>query len=195
MRRIIFGAMLINLLVGSVCSAAPVITDWSSGGGTAQNKDNAKDQMYLIKQGDDLTFQVTVDSPVDYEWSINKSTALTVNSNIFNWKAPAEKGIWEIVLRGRDSNNEEVYKEWAVSTLANDEAPDVFDCFSDGLYRLRTVKDPWERALPEWTVESGSFEAVDGYLRPKSLKTYHANLSVGTKITKGTWVFRYRYLN
>ena len=55
-------------------AAQPVILVSSSTGGTTQNKDNERDIMYLVTQGDALMFSATVDQPVSYEWAVNKST-------------------------------------------------------------------------------------------------------------------------
>ncbi len=77
MKRYLFLLMMITVLIsGRVWSAAPVITNWSSVGGTTQSKDNNKDIMYLVTQGDNLSFTATVDQTVNYEWQVNKSTEM-----------------------------------------------------------------------------------------------------------------------
>ncbi|MBU4199666.1 MAG: hypothetical protein L6455_06300, partial [Kiritimatiellae bacterium] len=73
--------------------------------------------------------------------------------------------------------------------------PDLYDDFSDGKYEKRTGKDPWGRPLPEWKVEQGEIDASEGYLKPKSLKKVYVVFSTPIDITKGTWVFRYRWPN
>jgi hypothetical protein len=196
--------LLLALLftAGAAPAAVPVITAWSSTGGSCQNKDNDQDAMFLAQQGDHLVFSVTADQPVRYEWAVNKSTAagrvvtVAAASDSFNWTVPSGKGIWEIHLRVWNGSSEEAHREWVVSTLAAGEAPDVFDCFSDLKYAGRSATDPWGRQLPVWTVESGAWNAAQGCMRPAALGyADHTNFSTPTDILRGTWIFRYRYAN
>ncbi len=84
------GALFLLALVALVVSGAtaqgplavPTITGWSSTGGHPTNKDDDQDSMYLVEENDTLTFHVTVDQPVDYEWTVNKITQI-VNANTF----------------------------------------------------------------------------------------------------------------
>jgi len=137
-------------MVTNIWAAAPLITSWSSTGGTVQNKSDNQDVMYQVAENDPLTFSVTVDQTVDYEWLVNKSASTSVNAATFNWTVPNEKGIWEIHLKCWNSGGEEAHKEWVVSTLSTAEAPEFFDYFTDGKWQGRTMTDPWGRALPEW---------------------------------------------
>ncbi|MBU4200992.1 MAG: right-handed parallel beta-helix repeat-containing protein [Verrucomicrobia bacterium] len=54
-------AVMLASMVRPAQAAAPQITAFSSTGGTSQNKDNDQDIMYLVAQGDTLTFSATVD--------------------------------------------------------------------------------------------------------------------------------------
>ena len=196
MKRYLLSVVVFSLLlVSKGWSVVPVVTDWNSTGGITQNKNDAKDIMYLVTENDNLIFTVTVDQTVDYEWQVNKSTETSVNANTFNWTVPNEKGIWEIHLKCWNATNEEVHKEWVVSTLSSGEAPDIFDSFSDGNYENRIAKDPWERSLSIWTIESGTIDVSGKYLLPVSLQNYHATFSVPFNVMKGTWIFRYKYIN
>lgn len=81
-------------------------------------------------------------------------------------------------------------------TFANGtQIPDIYDDFSDGKYKNRSATDPWGRQLPEWTIESGTINASNYYVNATSFKTYHAILSTPINITKGTWIFKYKYIN
>ena len=177
--------MIVGLMIGKAWSATPVITNWNSTGGET-TRDGLQDIMYLVTQGDDLTFTVTVDQTVDYEWQVNKSSETSVNSNTFNWTAPSEGGIWEIHLKCWNGSNEEAHMEWVVSTLTEEEAPDFFDYFTDKKSHERTERDPWDRLLPEW-----------GYSSPPpcpfGFAENWAYSFVDSSVSYGTWKFKYRF--
>ena len=107
---LVAGALFLLALVASGASGAtaqgplavPTITNWSSTGGHPTNKDNDQDIMYLVEENDALTFHVTVDQPVDYEWAVNKITQ-TVNADTFVWTVPDEEDIWEIHLKASNA--------------------------------------------------------------------------------------------
>ncbi|MCK4817999.1 carboxypeptidase regulatory-like domain-containing protein, partial [bacterium] len=81
-----------------------------------------------------------------------------------------------------------------ISVASAEQIPDIYDDFSDGKYQDRTGTDPWGRPLPEWTVEQGSIDASNDYIMAESFNSYHAILSTSTDITKGTWIFTYKYI-
>ncbi len=198
-------ALLVVLTIVRVWSATPQISDWSSSGGTTQNKDNEQDIMYLVQPGDVLTFGVTVDQPVSYEWVVNKSTEVgrvvttPATSDAFNWTVPNEKCIWEIHLKVSNANGEN-HLEWVISTLSLSEAPEFFDYFSDLKYYNRTEKDPWGRSLPEWNETDqwgivGSFHndiynISQGYAY-RTGGNSNQNIYAPSNTVYGTWIFRY----
>jgi hypothetical protein len=178
-------------------AAAPSIVSFNSFGGTPVNKDNSQDIMYLIQPGESLSFTAACSEAADFEWQVNKAVIKTVTAQTTDtlfWNVPNEKGIWEIHLKISNVNGE-THQEWVVSTLDINEAPDIFDNFSDKKIAGRIGTDPWGRSLPVWTVEGGGFDSTRGYLWPTAVTTYHANLSTPTTITRGTWIYRYKYLN
>ena len=187
--------MIVGLLAGKAWSVVPIITGWSSTGGITQNKDNAQDIMYLVTQGDNLTFTVTVDQTLDYEWQVNKSTENSVNSDTFNWTVPNEDDIWEIHLKCWNGSDEEVHMEWVVSTLSTEEAPDFFDYFADLKHNGRIQKDPWDRTVNDWNEYGDPMDTSRGFIRPFGTEDIRPQPYVeSTHIPKyGTWKFRYRF--
>ena len=168
--------------------AAPTITDWSSTGGHPTNKDDDQDIMYLVEENDAITFHVTVDQPVDYEWQVNKTTQ-AVNADTFVWTVPDEKGIWEIHLRVHNANGED-HLEWVLSTLSLAEAPEIFDYFADERSSAREMSDPWGRPLPEWSGDDEAPRVSKGFVDSSEGITWSSLLS---SIAYGTWKFRYRF--
>ncbi|RLF88442.1 hypothetical protein DRN46_07085, partial [Thermococci archaeon] len=135
-----------------VSAQPPHIIGWESTGGNPSNKDGPQDLMYLVNEGDSVTFSVTVNEVSNFTWEINKAVVFeefskTSSSYVFN--VPERKGIWEIHVRAWNEKGED-HMEWVISTLRREEAPIVFDYFSDGKCRNRTELDPWNRPLPEW---------------------------------------------
>ena len=187
-----FVILLLFAGVNVVSAAAPSITDWSSTGGNTTNKDNDQDIMYLVKQGDTITFNVTVtgSEPITYEWQVNKVVDKSATTNTFIWTVPNEKGIWEIHLKVSNTDGED-HKEWVVSTLSIDEAPDFFDYFTDKKYNNRTENDPWGRALPEWSIVSGSgnIDTKKGFIYAADSPQNLIRLSTQSDVVYGTWRF------
>lgn len=99
MKRLTVNLIFLLTWAGDVLAVVPDIQSFSSTGGNTQNKDNDQDIMYLIDQGDALSFAVEVDQPVSYEWAVNKSTeagrvvTVPATTDTFNWTVPEEKGI------------------------------------------------------------------------------------------------------
>ena len=169
--------------VNVVSAAAPSITDWSSSGGTTQNKDNNQDIMYLVQQGDVITFNVTATGtePIAYEWQVNKVVDVSATTNTFIWTVPNEKSIWEIHLKASNAEGED-HIEWVVSTLNASEAPDIFDYFTDKKTQGRTETNPWGRSLPNWSI---SMNTAKGFVESPTEGT------IPSSISYGTWKFRY----
>ncbi len=199
-KYLLISMTVMSLMPVKFLCAAPIITDWGSTGGTTLNKDNVKDRMYLVTANDSLTFTVTVDQAVDYEWQVNKSTGTSINLSTFNWTAPNEKGIWELHLKCWNSSNEEAHMEWVVSTLSTGEAPEIFDYFSDGLLTARTETDPWGNAVKNWSAwnvaPAGNYECSKGYMTSSrsggSLSPY--DIYIPNNIKYGTWKFKVYYI-
>jgi len=182
-------ALILVLVSSGVVSVAPVITSWSSAGGNPLNKDNATDIMYLVQQGDNITFSATINESANFTWQINKEEKRNISSatsDSFNFTVPNENGIWEIHLKASNADGED-HIEWVISTLNLSEAPDIFDYFTDKKVQGRTESDPWGRALPEW---SSSFDVSRAFIKGsvgKNWETY-----IPSTIAHGTWKFRYK---
>jgi hypothetical protein len=128
--------------VTNPCTAAcPNITGWRSAGGHPVHKDNARDLMYSVRPEEPMTFAVKVDPEAEYEWTVNKLTQKDP-APTFAWTVPKEKGIWEIHVAVRHREGES-HREWVVSTLSAEEAPDLFEYFADGCFKERQGTDPW----------------------------------------------------
>ncbi|MBU4429057.1 MAG: hypothetical protein KKE37_06855, partial [Verrucomicrobia bacterium] len=196
--------ILASCLVGSVAmlavtarpaqAAAAKITAFSSTGGTSQNKDNDQDIMYLIAQGETLTFSATFDQNVTCEWSVQKAVERTSptpsTSDKLVWTVPGNKGIWEIHLRCWNAAKEETHHEWVVSTLPAAEAPDFFDCFADKQFATRKNKDPWGRDLPAWRKLYGGPDCGQGYVKSVGVESYLSTKALsGKNIARGTFKF------
>ncbi|MBU4498290.1 MAG: hypothetical protein KKG09_09835, partial [Verrucomicrobia bacterium] len=209
MKRSAINLIFLLALTGSSWGAVPLIKEFSSSGGNPANKDNDQDIMYLVQPGDSISFRVTADQQVSYEWTVNKSTkagrGVTVPavSDIFNWTAPDEKGVWEIHLRCWNTLSEETQKEWVVSTLTLAEAPVIFESFSDGKYNKRADTDPWGRTF-NWTSPSGSLSGrVFTQVTANDLKGLFLSGAIGkdfgiyinSDVLYGTWDFYFRFPN
>ncbi|MFH1259484.1 MAG: Ig-like domain-containing protein [Elusimicrobiota bacterium] len=184
-KLVVLAAVL--LLAASGWAVTPGINGFSSQeGGT----DHQQDLMYQVSSGNNLIFTVSVNQPVTFEWAVNKSTIASVNPNTFSWTVPEEKGIWEIHLRCWNASNEETHQEWVVSTLTADEAPTVFDYFTDKKSSGRSEADPWGRALPEWSGGSEAPHVTSGFVNSSEGITWSRTPS---RAAYGTWKFKYRF--
>ena len=204
--KILFAVMVLTILVFGVFSifngsirveAQPLhIVDWESTGGNPSNKDSLQDTMYLVKEGDSVTFKVTTDEVSNFTWEVNKAVVfeesdLTLSSFTFN--VPIRAGIWEIHVKAWNKLGED-HLEWVISTLSAEEAPVVFDYFTDGKCRNRTKTDPWGRPLPEW------YDWHEKYY-PNTSKLWADTdnnestvyITTLSNVTEGTWKFRYRF--
>jgi len=204
--KILFAVMVLTILVFGVFSifdgsirveAQPLhIVAWESTGGNPSNKDSLQDTMYLVKEGDSVTFKVTTDEISNFTWEVNKAVVfeesdLTLSSFTFN--VPIRAGIWEIHVKAWNKLGED-HLEWVISTLSAEEAPVVFDYFTDGKCRNRTKTDPWGRPLPEW------YDWHEKYY-PNTSKLWADTdnnestvyITTLSNVTEGTWKFRYRF--
>ena len=173
---------VLMLSVNTVLGVPPQILDWSSNGSGASDP---HDIMYLVNQGETITFTVSVDQPVNYRWQVNKIVDTLATDSSYTWTVPVDKGIWEIHVKVYNANGED-HMEWVVSTLDSTEAPTFFDYFTDLKSQNRTELDPWGRPLPEW---------LGTYAPPCTLGfacTFTYSNVVSTT-TYGTWRFKYKF--
>ncbi|MDY7011203.1 MAG: hypothetical protein SVV80_10705 [Planctomycetota bacterium] len=205
------------VLILSVCwlvlatpeSAAPVIKDFSSTGGRTTNKTDPKDLMYLVKPGDKITFSVKAEGVQNYVWQVNKKVDNKAKGDSFTWTVPNEKGIWEIHVQAggayrqlakSTSKHKEIrqegikqhlwggaHQEWVVSTLSAEEAPALFEFFTDMKTAGRTETDPWGRKLPEWKRKTP--DVSQGFARGPAWTTTES------KTAYGTWRFRRKFID
>jgi len=180
----------------TVETRSPRIIQWESVGGNPSNKDSLQDLMYLVEEGDLITFKVTVDEFSNFTWEVNKAVVLEesdLTSSSFTFNVPGRRGIWEIHVKAWNKLGED-YLEWVISTLSTEEAPVLFDYFTDGKCRNRTKTDPWGRPLPEW------YDWHEKYYPNTSKLWADTNnnqstvyITTPSNVTEGTWKFRYRF--
>ena len=198
MKRISLVWFLVSILLVSFSSgffafrsvsAKPSIIDWYSSGGHPRYKDDDKDVMYLVEKGDLIEFSVTVDEPANFSWEVNKIEQ-NETSNRFTFSVPEEDGIYEIHVTAYNEFGES-HHEWVISTLSEEEAPDIFDYFTDKKSFNRSMTDPWNRTLPEWSGGSEYAPHVSkGFVDSSEGETW---ASISSSIAYGTWRFKYRF--
>ena len=107
-----------------VSTAGVKIISWSN------TKTKDKDQMFLVKPKENITFSVKVEGAHKCQWQMNKKVDKKATGNSFTWTVPNEKGIWEIHLKAT-ADGKEVHQEWVVSTLPKKDAPDFIEYFAE----------------------------------------------------------------
>ncbi|MCK4591713.1 MAG: hypothetical protein KAT86_08165, partial [Candidatus Latescibacteria bacterium] len=127
-----------------------------------------------------------------YQWEVNKVNQHN-KAGTFTWKVPDEKGIWEIHLACCNEKGE-AHQEWVVSTLSGQEAPDLFEYFTDGRFRDRSGTDPWGRPLREWRGEEGyqTPEVVRRWVEPPAGRVRYT-LRTDSETAYGTWKLWFRF--
>ncbi len=133
-----------------------------------------------------ITFSVTTDQIVSYEWLLNKVPQIN-STDSYTFNIPNEKNIWEIYLRVYNVYGE-AYIKWIITTLSLSEAPDFIEYFVDGKYNSRTETDPWERSLMNWTARSGT-PITNRLMLYTSSTTYTLSHTLNNQ-TYGTWKFK-----
>ncbi|MDY7011632.1 MAG: right-handed parallel beta-helix repeat-containing protein, partial [Planctomycetota bacterium] len=118
--------VLMTCIVGSMVAetalAGPTITDWFSTGGTPQYKDNVKDLIYKITQGDNVTFSVTAGGTgaLSYLWQALKGSKVVATSSAgktFSWTVPDEKATWDVKVTVSDSGSRsKTHLVWSITT-------------------------------------------------------------------------------
>jgi len=110
-------------------------------------------------------------------------------TDTLTWTVPDEGGIWEIHLKVSNGNGV-AHREWVVSTLNTNEAPEFFEYFTDAKYAApRSDLDPWDRALPEWS--GGNTQQAE--TAKALLDGGNSGVALGAAMTIpcGTWKFKY----
>ncbi len=188
-------AAALLFVFSGVANAAPAITSWSSSGGTTQNKNDAQDIMYLVQQGDSITFSITASGATSYKWYVNKVDQNNNNAN-FVFSVPAcdkvkyaPGCIWEVSAEASDGTS--AYVEWVISTLSSAEAPEFFDSFTDAQMTGTRTTDPWGRALPAWSGASAG-GADTKFYRSYSRTDVAANIP---NMPYGTYQYKFRFYN
>ena len=192
------------VVLGLICvsqgiTAPPVIKEISSTGGHTQNKTGPHDRMYLVKPGDKIVFTVKAKGADKFVWLVNKQVQSGVNGNTFTLTIPRRaKGIWEIHVQavGKDGV---AHAEWVVSTLTKEEAPDIFEYFTDGRFTNRMETDPWGRTPIDWytVADQSPPDPSRCYLQSASSGptddegNVNSTIYTPSDIAYGTWIFKF----
>jgi len=173
----------------------PNITSWYT---NATNASSPQDLMFLVGVNDSVFFNITVnESNLDsFVWLVNKADQSNNASN-FTFIIPdcdhtynPSSCIWEIHVIVNDSAGNEDHHEWVISTLSINEAPDMFDYFTDGSITNRTETDPWGRFLKNWTIESGTPYLNRNCLYASENTGGTATLTLPSTAKYGTWKYK-----
>ncbi|AKB71751.1 hypothetical protein MSMAC_1861 [Methanosarcina mazei C16] len=119
---------------------------------------NNDTKAFTVNTGEVIRFGTDPLDPTNistYEWTVNKLSQPT-NLNYFDYTIPyfnpdyPSTGIWEIRVVGYYVNGSKVSREWLISGLTEEQAPDYIDYFIDqnNTWRSDYIKDPWGRAFP-----------------------------------------------
>ncbi|AKB33657.1 hypothetical protein MSSIH_2967 [Methanosarcina siciliae HI350] len=125
---------------------------------TWNNHTNSDLKAFTVNTGQVIRFEII---PYDstnittYNWSVNKIDQPT-HADYFDYIVPSfdpdypSTGIWEIRVEGTYTNSSKVIREWLISGLTEEQAPDFLDSFIDLDNRNRSgyIKDPWGREFP-----------------------------------------------
>lgn len=181
------------------------VKQWSN----SKTKDQRR--MFPVEPGERITFSADVPGAEQYQWQVHKKVDAEVRRDSFTWTVPDKKAIWEIHLKVMGGGSE-AHQEWVVSTLSADEAPELFEYFTDGKFKDRTEHDPWGRPLPRWHVARGVCgEWIKGNIRmgsrpdlpPDVSRCFMApgeekgtgqyGLRTESKTAYGTWRLKFRF--
>ena len=128
-------------------------------------------------------------------WEVNK-TVQSETGTTFDFTVPSfdpnnpTTGIWEIRVNATYTNGSYFVREWLISGLTEEQAPDFIDYFTSLDNRCQPFKDPWGRSYYSYTGATTNLIA-DGYLTrtttsPVNLLNTHANFPV----KYGTYIFK-----
>jgi hypothetical protein len=102
----------------------------------SNTKTNDDSSAFLVSTGDEITFSISPNNAekIDgYNWYVNKKNQ-SFYSNDFNFIVPQgienypDSEIWEIHVDGTYSNGTTITREWLISSLSEDEAPEFIYC-------------------------------------------------------------------
>ena len=152
---------------------------------------------FIVEQGDEIIFTISPDNAaniISYTWFVNKENQ-DFNSKNFEFIVPfgieghPQSEIWEIRVEGTYTNGSKIIREWLISSLSEDEAPEFIDFFIDRDNRWRTgyISDPWGRMLPHYSLSDNYIS--DGYYTGSDTSTGKV-LQTKFNVTSGTFKFK-----
>jgi hypothetical protein len=160
-----------------------------------------KDDSYsfMVSENEDIAFYVEApdaDQIVSYDWFVNKNKQVE-DTNSFDFTVPSgdisqpSSCIWEIRVEGLYENDTRIIREWLISSLTEDQAPDFIDYFIDRDNRWRNgfVLDPWGRQFPSYNQPENLIS--NGYYSASETSTGKV-LSSKFNITDGTFKYKIR---
>lgn len=122
------------------------------------NKTNNENRTFLVSAGECIRF--SIDAPdsknvASYQWFVNKTNQASASPD-FDFVVPEydksqpSSGIWEIGVNATYTNGTSLCREWLISSLLEEEAPDFIEYFIDlnHTYRPGYAADPWGRFPP-----------------------------------------------
>ena len=164
------------------------VKEWSN------SKTKDKRRMFLVEPGERMIFSVNVPDAKAYEWRVNKRLDERQRDRELTFVVPRAKGIWEIHVTAAAARAK-ADAEWVISTLSEQEAPELFEYFADGLYAGERGTDPWERPMRPWSVAQGCLAPSVSrcYMEPPEGGNGDFGLRTESKIACGTWRFQFRF--
>jgi len=165
----------------------------------SNSKTNNDSYSFLVDPGESVTFSVTPpesSSIANYVWYVNKVNQ-NKNANSMAFTVPEgdisqpSTCIWEIRVEGIYENNSMIIREWLISSLTEEQAPDFIDFFIDRDNRWRSghATDPWGRLFPSYSHENNYI--TNGYLTGTDTST-GGTLTTKFDISCGTYMFKIR---
>ncbi|AFV22940.1 hypothetical protein Mpsy_0731 [Methanolobus psychrophilus R15] len=157
------------------------------------------DYSFLVESGDTIQFSIlppNKEEIANYVWHVNKEKQSSTTES-FSFTVPESdfsqpsNCLWEIRTVATYNNGTKLIREWLISTLPNEYAPDYIDYFIDRNSSWRTgyVSDPWGREFPSYSRSENLIE--NGYYTGSS--TSSGMLLVSKfDINYGTFKFKVR---
>ncbi|HAE43692.1 MAG TPA: hypothetical protein DCG34_12370, partial [Clostridiales bacterium] len=166
---------------------------------STNSKTRDSSNSFLINENEKITF--SIDAPdilenTQFNWYVNKKKQIE-KSKDFEFIVPScdisqpSSCIWEIRVEGMYANNSPIIREWLISSLEKEHAPDFIDYFIDRDNRWRTgyVSDPWGRQFPSY---DQSLNLISKGYYSGSETSNGILLSSKFNITDGTFKFKIR---